>query len=126
MEKILVRKLNHANLHVQCDSGTAQELREFFSFYVPGYRFMPAYKNRMWDGKIRLYDAKTGELPAGLFYHLHKFSKSRGYIVDTEKQNMVYRTKMLISILNNFPTILTISVYLFVLIHISYQAFKKD
>ena len=85
MEKILVRKLNHANLHVQCDSGTAQELREFFSFYVPGYRFMPAYKNRMWDGKIRLYDAKTGELPAGLFYHLHKFSKSRGYIVDTEK-----------------------------------------
>ena len=85
MEKILVRKLNHANLHVQCDSGTAQELREFFSFYVPGYRFMPAYKNRMWDGKIRLYDAKTGELPAGLFYHLYKFSKSRGYIVDTEK-----------------------------------------
>ena len=46
---------------------------------------MPAYKNRMWDGKIRLYDTKTGELPAGLFYHLHKFSKSRGYIVDTEK-----------------------------------------
>ena len=87
MEKILVRKLNHANLHVQCDSGTAQELREFFSFYVPGYRFMPAYKNRMWDGKIRLYDANTGELPAGLFYHLHKFSKSRGYIVDTEKTN---------------------------------------
>lgn len=87
MEKILVRKLNHANLHVQCDSGTAQELREFFSFFVPGYKFMPAYRNRMWDGKIRLYDMNSGELPAGLFYHLNKFANSRGYIVESEKTN---------------------------------------
>ena len=72
MEKISVRKLNHANLHIQCESGTAQELREFFSFFVPGYRFMPAYKNRVWDGKIRLFDINSGELPAGLFYHLNK------------------------------------------------------
>ena len=85
MEKISVRKLNHANLHIQCESGTAQELREFFSFYVPGYRFMPAYKNRVWDGKIRLFDINSGELPAGLFYHLNKFSESRGYIIESEK-----------------------------------------
>jgi len=85
MEKISVRKLNHANLHIQCESGTAQELREFFSFYVPGYRFMPAYKNRVWDGKIRLFDINSGELPAGLFYHLNKFSESRGYVIESEK-----------------------------------------
>ena len=87
MEKISVRKLNHANLHIQCESGTAQELREFFSFFVPGYRFMPAYKNRVWDGKIRLFDINSGELPAGLFYHLNKFSESRGYIVESIKTN---------------------------------------
>ena len=85
MEKILVRKLNHANLHIECESGTAQELREFFSFFVPGYRFMPAYKNRVWDGKIRLFDANSGELPAGLFYHLEQFANSRKYIVESEK-----------------------------------------
>ena len=51
METIRVRKLNHANLHIQCDSGTAQELNEFFSFYVPGYKFMPAFRNRMWGWK---------------------------------------------------------------------------
>jgi superfamily II DNA or RNA helicase len=85
MEKILVRKLNHANLHIECESGTAQELREFFSFFVPGYRFMPAYKNRVWDGKIRLFDANSGELPAGLFYHLEQFADSRKYIVESEK-----------------------------------------
>ena len=52
METIRVRKLNHAVLQIDCNSGTSAELRDFFSFYVPGYKFMPAYKNRVWDGKI--------------------------------------------------------------------------
>ena len=87
MEKVSVRKLDHANLHVQCDSGVAQELNEFFSFYVPGYKFMPAYRNKMWDGKIRLFNRNTGELPAGLIHHLFQFSRSRGYILDQEQSN---------------------------------------
>ena len=84
METIRVRKLTHANLHVECDSGTAAELREFFSFYVPGYKFMPAYRNRLWDGKIRLFDAISGELPAGLYFHLVEFCKKRGYLLNSE------------------------------------------
>jgi superfamily II DNA or RNA helicase len=87
MEKISVRKLDHANLHIQCESGTAQELNEFFSFYVPGYRFMPAYRNRVWDGKIRLYNRNTGELPAGLIHHLVQFSRSRDYIIEPIETN---------------------------------------
>ena len=85
METIRVRKLNHANLHIDCDYGAAQELNEFFSFYVPGYKFMPAFKRRVWDGKIRLFDQRTGELPAGLIYHLVKFCQSHGYEVETIK-----------------------------------------
>ena len=82
MEAIRVRKLNHANLHIDCDFGAAQELKEFFSFYVPGYKFMPAYRRRVWDGKIRLFDSNTGELPAGLIYHLLKFCETRQYKID--------------------------------------------
>ena len=85
MEKILVRKLDHSNLHVQCSSGTAQELNEFFSFYVPGYKFMPAYRNKVWDGKIRLYNRNTGERPVGLIHHLVQFSRSRDYIIESIK-----------------------------------------
>jgi superfamily II DNA or RNA helicase len=84
METIRVRKLTHANLHVECNSGIAAELREYFSFYVPGYKFMPAFKNRMWDGKIRLFDSNSGELPAGLFFHLQEFCKQRAYMLGTE------------------------------------------
>ena len=79
METIRVRKLNHANLHITCDSGTAQELNEFFSFYVPGYKYMPAFRSRMWDGKIRLFSIMSGELPAGLYPHLLQFAEQREY-----------------------------------------------
>ena len=49
METISVRKLTHANLHIDCDYAIAAELKEFFSFFVPGYRYMPAFKRRVWD-----------------------------------------------------------------------------
>ena len=42
------------------------ELSEFFTFYVPGYKFMPAFRNRMWDGKIRLFSEQTGKIYVGL------------------------------------------------------------
>jgi len=85
METIRVRKLNHATLKVECDRGIGAELREFFSFYVPGYKFMPAYRNRMWDGKIRLYNQITGEIFAGLFPQIVSFAEGREYEVDIEE-----------------------------------------
>jgi len=85
METIRVRKLNHATLKVECDRGVGAELREFFSFYVPGYKFMPAYRNRMWDGKIRLYNQITGEIFAGLFPQIVSFAEGREYEVDIEE-----------------------------------------
>ena len=85
METIRVRKLNHAILKVECDRGVGAELREFFSFYVPGYKFMPAYRNRVWDGKIRLYNQITGEISAGLFPQIVSFAEGREYEVDIEE-----------------------------------------
>ena len=34
METISVRKLTHANLHIDCDYAIAAELKEFFSFFM--------------------------------------------------------------------------------------------
>ena len=87
METIRVRKLNHATLKVYCERGVGAELREFFSFYVPGYKFMPAYRNRMWDGKIRLYNQITGEISAGLFPQILSFAESREYEIDIEESD---------------------------------------
>ena len=48
---------------------------------------MPAYKRRVWDGKIRLFARQTGELPAGLIHHLVQFSRSRDYKIESVKTN---------------------------------------
>lgn len=77
--------MNQALLHVECSSSLAAELRDYFSFYVPGYKFMPAYRNRIWDGMIRLFNVQTGELPAGLYFHLSDFCKARNYTIQQEK-----------------------------------------
>ena len=59
---------------VDCDRGMDAELSEIFSFFVPGYKFMPAYKNRIWDAKICLFNSMTNELNACLFIYLYNFA----------------------------------------------------
>jgi superfamily II DNA or RNA helicase len=90
LETIRIWKLNHSILKVDCDFGQAQELNEFFSFFVPGYKFMPAFRNKLWDGKIRLFNIRTNELPAGLVEHFEKFAEQRGYSVVAEKSEYGY------------------------------------
>ena len=50
-----VSKINEVHLKVETEPSIARELADYFTFEVPGHRFMPAYKNKVWDGKIRLY-----------------------------------------------------------------------
>ena len=55
METLILEKKDEVYLTVDADPSIQRELSEFFTFYVPGYKFMPAFRNRMWDGKIRLF-----------------------------------------------------------------------
>jgi len=84
MDKIIVSKANHVFLNIQTDAGIEMELADHFCFYVPGYKFMPAYKNRMWDGKIRLFDVRKKLLYTGLFKYLSEFAASRDYEIEVE------------------------------------------
>ena len=88
-EIIRIKKKNETFLHIDCDASTQHELAEHFCFMVPGYKFMPAYKNRMWDGKIRLYDLRKKTLYCGLFDYVKEFAEARGYGIQVEN-NTVY------------------------------------
>ena len=81
---ITVTKKNEVHLKIQTDPGIAQELSDFFTFEVPGARFMPLYKNRMWDGKVRLFSMYTNELYVGLLKYLLDFAKTLEYDVDVK------------------------------------------
>ena len=67
-------------MSIDCDdAGIKYELSEYFTFKVPGAEFMPTFRNKMWDGKIRLFNMWTSQLYIGLMGHLEDFCKSRDY-----------------------------------------------
>lgn len=85
MSCIEIHKKNEAFLQIRSDdSGILMELSEHYTFYVPGYKFMPAYKNKFWDGKIRLFNTRNQLLPYGLLNNLQEFAKARGYEIVTQ------------------------------------------
>ena len=71
---MLISKKNEVYLILDdLDPSTSQELTEFFTFEVPGFKFMPMYRNRMWDGKIRLFSPGSGEIYVGLLPYIKQF-----------------------------------------------------
>jgi len=81
MEKkdIVVSKLNEVYVKIHCERSIAKELHDYFSFMVPGYQFTPAFRNKIWNGKIYLYHLQTSQLYQGLLSHLEEFCKERKY-----------------------------------------------
>ena len=68
-----ISKVNEVHLKVETEPSISRELADYFTFEVPGHRFMPAYKNKIWDGKIRLFSTATGKIYVGLLEYLKKF-----------------------------------------------------
>lgn len=81
---ITVKKKNEAYLIVDAEDGIKQEIADFFTFEIPGARFMPSYKAKAWDGKMRLYSMAKRELYVGLLAHLNEFAKRSGYEIDID------------------------------------------
>lgn len=77
---IKVKPVNETFIKLEIDDfGIEQELEEFFTFFQPGYKFMPTYKNGMWDGKIRLFNKRTKNLYKGLLDVVLQFAKINNY-----------------------------------------------
>ena len=79
------------------------ELSEYFTFYVPGYQFVPAFRNRIWDGKIRLFNLNTSQIYLGLLEYLKSFCDERGYkyeIEELEDEFSIYHADKFFASLN--------------------------
>jgi superfamily II DNA or RNA helicase len=80
--EIKINKVDEVYNQIQIDDrGVFNQLSEHFTFKVPGAEFMPSYRNRMWDGKIRLLNTATGFLYSGLNKYIEQFAEERGYHV---------------------------------------------
>jgi len=79
MEIIEISRSDHIYNKISAEPSIMMELNEHFTFEVPGAKFMPSYKSKFWDGKIRLFNPMTGLLYAGLNSKVEKFANSRNY-----------------------------------------------
>ncbi len=81
MTDLTIAKKNEVYLTVDAQPHVQQELSDFFTFDVPGAKFMPQYRSRYWDGKIRLFSTATGEVYVGLLDKIVSWAKKSEYSV---------------------------------------------
>ena len=67
---LIIDKLDEVYLKIEADADIRRELGEYFTFEVPGFKFMPQFRNRVWDGKIRLFSYATGKIYTGLYHYI--------------------------------------------------------
>lgn len=78
---IKVYKQDNVHVYIDAEPGICYELNEYFSYYMPGHKFHPKVKAKIWDGKIRLFSLKTRRIYFGLIHRLIEFAKKYGYSI---------------------------------------------
>ena len=81
---ITIRKKNEVYVTVKTEPHINQELSDLFTFDVPGAKFMPQYRSKYWDGKIRLYSPATGEVYGGLVDKIVNWARKSEYSLEFE------------------------------------------
>ena len=76
---VVIGKKNEVFLKIQGEPHVFMELSDHFTFDVEGAKFSPAYRNKYWDGKIRLFSTATGEIYCGLLDKIVSFCDRHDY-----------------------------------------------
>jgi len=84
-----ISKVNEVYLELEVNEDVSRELSDYFTFEVPGAKFMPQFRNRMWDGKIRLFSPHNGRIYVGLLPYIKEYcsKKSIEYIMEEGVEN---------------------------------------
>ena len=85
MTSLIISKKNEVHLHIESDIHVYYELADYFTFEVPGAKFMPTYKSKYWDGKIRLFNIQNGQIYVGLLDKIIQFCKDHEYTYEFKK-----------------------------------------
>lgn len=84
-DTVYLQKVNEVYLKVVSEASVVQELSEHLTFTVPGAKFMPAVRNKFWDGKVRLLNSMNGLTYTGLVKEISEFCQSRNYDIKIDE-----------------------------------------
>tara|TARA_Y100001963_G_scaffold21127_1_gene27179 strand:+ start:2556 stop:4019 length:1464 start_codon:yes stop_codon:yes gene_type:complete len=99
MGHLIISKKNEVYLHVKADPHVYYELSDLFTFDVPGAKFSPAYRNKYWDGRIRLFNIKKEEIYIGLLEKILDFCEQRKYtfeFVDNKEYGLPFEVNKIL------------------------------
>ena len=79
-----VTKVNEVYLECELDEDLSREMSDYFTFEVPGAKYMPHYRRKLWDGKIRLFSPHNGRIYVGLLPYIKEFCSRNSieYIIE--------------------------------------------
>ena len=80
MTDIVIQKKNEVYVTVKAEPHINQELSDHFTFDVPGAKFMPQYRSKYWDGKIRLYSQLQVRYMVVLLIKLFRGQRSQNIV----------------------------------------------
>jgi superfamily II DNA or RNA helicase len=86
MKVLKISNANHSYIRVDCDVDVAWELRDAFAFRPDGFQFVPSYKQKLWDGYIRMFNPNTRQVYRGLANKVVEWAEERGYEVEYPDQ----------------------------------------
>lgn len=89
-EVINISKVNETFIHVNCDMGMADILNDKFTFEVEGAKFHPKVKQRLWDGKIHLFNKRSKLIYRGLLNKVCSACTDFGYEYDVDESIKTY------------------------------------
>ena len=84
MANLVIKKKNEVYLQIDCDPHIRYELQDEFTFDVPGAKFMPQYRSKYWDGKIRLFNLQKSQFYVGLLDKIVQFCRRYDYEYEFE------------------------------------------
>ena len=84
MSDVRILKKNEIYIKLKCEPHILYELQRYFTFEVPGAKFMPQMRSKHWDGQIRLLSVHTGEIYVGLLDKVIDKLKLHGYTYEFE------------------------------------------
>ena len=97
---LVITNANESYIKVQCEESIAWELRDAFSFRPPGFQFVPSYKQKLWDGYLRLFNPLSRQIYRGLEPQVISWANKRGYTYSYEDED--YDTSFSLEEANEF------------------------
>ena len=83
---LIIDKLNEVYLKIEAEADIRRELGEYFTFEVPGFKFMPQYRNEFGTVRLDYSHMRLVKLYAGLYPYIKNWCKENDvHIVDGTK-----------------------------------------